>query len=254
MNLGRQTRHEWGASLLDRVARAAGQPGHPREHGALAMASPRVRDRRPALLRLEIRPQCAQTLLCLREQHRDSWSIVLDLGYQADPKTGLIKRRQKWHTVRGTRKDAENRLTDLLKAVKDGQTWMPRRSHSENGSASGSPLRSHGSGQAQSPGSRPSSRTTCSQRRSPPPIAIRPPTSTTSHGGRATSHRRHNGTPGPPMSLVSFFGLQRPLVRSQRRSTPGARFRRPQGGIVRIAMGESRPGRRQDADCSSASW
>ena len=56
----------------------------------------------------------------LQKRYRGSWSIVLDLGYEPDPETGKLRRKQKWHTVRGTRKQAEDRLADLLKAAKDG--------------------------------------------------------------------------------------------------------------------------------------
>jgi integrase len=56
----------------------------------------------------------------LKQRYPGSWSIILDLGYEPDPVTGKLRRKQKWHTVRGTRKQAEDRLTDLLKDVKDG--------------------------------------------------------------------------------------------------------------------------------------
>src|SRR5688572_8110294 len=54
------------------------------------------------------------------KRYEGSYSLVIDLGYQVDPKTGKPKRKQKWHTFRGTRKKAEDKLTDLLKAVNDG--------------------------------------------------------------------------------------------------------------------------------------
>ena len=50
----------------------------------------------------------------LRKHYKDSWSLILDLGYQVDPETGRRKRRQKWITVRGTKRDAERRLAELL--------------------------------------------------------------------------------------------------------------------------------------------
>ena len=56
----------------------------------------------------------------LKQRSKGSWSIILDLGYETDPTTGTIKRRQKWQTFRGTKKDAQDKLTDLLKAAKDG--------------------------------------------------------------------------------------------------------------------------------------
>ena len=39
-----------------------------------------------------------------------SWTIVLDLG--RDSATG--KRRQQWVSIKGTKKDAERRLAELL--------------------------------------------------------------------------------------------------------------------------------------------
>ena len=51
----------------------------------------------------------------LKQRSKGSWSLILDLGYALDPVTGLPKRRQRWHTFRGMRKDAEAKLTDLLK-------------------------------------------------------------------------------------------------------------------------------------------
>jgi integrase len=53
-------------------------------------------------------------------RYEGSYSLIIDLGYQPDPITGKPKRKQKWHTFRGTRKDAEKRLTDLLNAVDKG--------------------------------------------------------------------------------------------------------------------------------------
>jgi integrase len=57
----------------------------------------------------------------LIQRSRGSWSIVLDLGYEPHPKTGKIRRRQKWHTFRGTRKQADDKLTELLNTVRTGQ-------------------------------------------------------------------------------------------------------------------------------------
>ena len=50
----------------------------------------------------------------LKQRYKGSWSIVLDLGYQIDPQTGKKKRKQRWYTVRGAKRDAEARLTELL--------------------------------------------------------------------------------------------------------------------------------------------
>jgi hypothetical protein len=65
------------------------------------------------------------TLFCQRCTH--TWeprqthvSIILDLGYEPDPESGILKRKQKWVTFRGTRKDAELKLNALLTASNGG--------------------------------------------------------------------------------------------------------------------------------------
>jgi integrase len=54
---------------------------------------------------------------------KDSYTIVLNLG--TDPETG--KRRQQWVTVRGTKKDAERRLSELLNQLDTGTFVKPRK-------------------------------------------------------------------------------------------------------------------------------
>jgi len=54
---------------------------------------------------------------------KDSYTIVLNLG--TDPETG--KRRQQWVTVRGTKKEAERRLSELLNQLDTGTFVKPRR-------------------------------------------------------------------------------------------------------------------------------
>ena len=61
----------------------------------------------------------------LKQRSRGSWSIILDLGYAIDPDTGRQKRQQRCQTIHGTRKEAEDKLADLLKAVKDGENIDP---------------------------------------------------------------------------------------------------------------------------------
>jgi hypothetical protein len=39
----------------------------------------------------------------VRQRYKGSWSLILDLGYEANPTTGKRKRRQTWVTFRGTR-------------------------------------------------------------------------------------------------------------------------------------------------------
>lgn len=54
----------------------------------------------------------------IRPQGERSWAVVVDLG--RDPLTG--KRRRKWHTVRGTKRDADRALTKILAEV-DANTY-----------------------------------------------------------------------------------------------------------------------------------
>ncbi len=46
----------------------------------------------------------------------DSWSIVIELPH--DPATG--KRRQSWHTIKGTKREADKKLRELLTAQDNG--------------------------------------------------------------------------------------------------------------------------------------
>ena len=57
----------------------------------------------------------------LKQRSPGSWSIILDLGYEPHLETGRLRRKQKWHTFRGTRKKAEEKLTELLEGVRTGQ-------------------------------------------------------------------------------------------------------------------------------------
>ena len=57
----------------------------------------------------------------LRKRGQDTWALVVDLG--RDPQTD--KRRQQWHTVKGTKKDAERELRDLLHRIETGGYVQP---------------------------------------------------------------------------------------------------------------------------------
>lgn len=63
----------------------------------------------------------------LRRRYAGSWSIILDLGYQVDPETGRRKRKQKWITVRGTKRDAERRLAELVTDTNKGTFVEPTK-------------------------------------------------------------------------------------------------------------------------------
>lgn len=58
----------------------------------------------------------------IRQRGKKSWSIVLDLG--RDPSG---KRRQKWHTVHGTKRDAQRELTRLLHSLNTGEYVEPSK-------------------------------------------------------------------------------------------------------------------------------
>ncbi|MGB9792921.1 MAG: tyrosine-type recombinase/integrase [Thermacetogeniaceae bacterium] len=58
----------------------------------------------------------------IRKRAKDSWTVVVELP--RDPVTG--KRRQKWVTVKGTKKDAERKLAELL--VQADRGLLPKAS------------------------------------------------------------------------------------------------------------------------------
>ncbi len=58
----------------------------------------------------------------IRQRGPRSWAIVLDLGRDA-----AGRRRQKWHSIRGTRRDAERELARLLHEIHTGAYVEPSR-------------------------------------------------------------------------------------------------------------------------------
>ena len=59
----------------------------------------------------------------LRKRGKQSWSAVVDIGH--DPNTG--KRRQKWITVKGTKRDAERHLAEVIHDLNTGGYVEPSR-------------------------------------------------------------------------------------------------------------------------------
>lgn len=57
------------------------------------------------------------------KRYQDSYTVVVNLGN--DPATG--KRRQRWVTVKGTKKEAEKKLADLLHELDTGAYMRPDR-------------------------------------------------------------------------------------------------------------------------------
>lgn len=58
----------------------------------------------------------------IRRRGKGSWAIVLDLG-----RDSAGKRRQKWHTVRGTKRDAQREMARLLHELNTGAYVEPTR-------------------------------------------------------------------------------------------------------------------------------
>jgi len=58
----------------------------------------------------------------LKKRSKDSWTIVVDLGRNADG-----KRNQKWHSVKGTKREAEAELVRILKSNEDGIYIEPNK-------------------------------------------------------------------------------------------------------------------------------
>lgn len=54
-----------------------------------------------------------------------SWSIVIDVGMEWDPATGRLKRKQRWETIHGTKRQADQRLAELLHQVNHGDILEP---------------------------------------------------------------------------------------------------------------------------------
>ena len=56
-----------------------------------------------------------------------SWNLILEFGYVVDPVTGRRKRRQKWITFRGSKRQAETQLADLLRDYNHGTLVTPNK-------------------------------------------------------------------------------------------------------------------------------
>ena len=59
----------------------------------------------------------------LKQRSKGSWTIILDMG--PDPDSG--KRRQQWHTVKGTKKQAEAKLVELIHQLDTGHYSRPTK-------------------------------------------------------------------------------------------------------------------------------
>jgi integrase len=63
----------------------------------------------------------------LVHQGKNRWSLVMDLGYVTDPATGKRKRQQKWVSFHGTKKAAEDKLTELARSVNRDEWVEPSK-------------------------------------------------------------------------------------------------------------------------------
>jgi integrase len=63
----------------------------------------------------------------IRTRYKGSWNIILDMGYRPDPETGKPRRVQKWYTVRGTKRDAEKKLAELLHQANRNELVEPTK-------------------------------------------------------------------------------------------------------------------------------
>ena len=61
------------------------------------------------------------------KRYKGSWSIVLDLDPIIDPTTGKSRRNQKWITVKGTKRDADAKLAELLSQAAKGEFIEPSK-------------------------------------------------------------------------------------------------------------------------------
>ena len=63
----------------------------------------------------------------IKKRYEGSWSLILELGYQPDPKTGAMKRKQKWITFKGNQRQAEKKLAELVNAHNNNELVEPSK-------------------------------------------------------------------------------------------------------------------------------
>ena len=61
----------------------------------------------------------------IRSRYTGSWNIIIEGGYQPNPQTGKLKRKQHYYTIRGTKRDAEKKLAELLHAANRNELVEP---------------------------------------------------------------------------------------------------------------------------------
>jgi integrase len=63
----------------------------------------------------------------IKQRYKGSWTIRVDLGRKLDPKTGLLKRKQKSITIKGTRREAEQKQAELINQIGKRQFVEPSK-------------------------------------------------------------------------------------------------------------------------------
>jgi len=63
----------------------------------------------------------------IKQRGAKSWRLTLEFEYVRDAETGKAKRVQKFVTVRGTKRDAETKLNELVKDAQDGTFVQPTK-------------------------------------------------------------------------------------------------------------------------------
>ena len=62
-----------------------------------------------------------------RGRDRKRWTIVLELGYRPDPRTGKPRRQQQWISFRGTKDEAKDKLAEIIVAHNRGEYVEPSK-------------------------------------------------------------------------------------------------------------------------------
>jgi integrase len=63
----------------------------------------------------------------IRQRSSGSWTLVFDVGWEPHPTTGKLRRKQAHRTIRGTRRQAETKLAELLAGVQTGHYVDPSK-------------------------------------------------------------------------------------------------------------------------------
>jgi hypothetical protein len=65
--------------------------------------------------------------LVRRSKNGNRWSLVLNLGSVVDPDTGKRRQQQRWFSFTGTKKEAEEQLTQLVNDHNHGELPAPSK-------------------------------------------------------------------------------------------------------------------------------